>query len=429
MRKAIILSMAASLLLSSCAAVEDIKRLTADDSSYSQTEDARQDAEKTAENDPTQSGAASMPSRPKKAADDEFSVPEHDPIPAVPDVPAGTPDDSIMPIELTDDTGYTDEYGIFHYSDTGILYELRDMAYEACEDKTVDGWFYPDEFSNAAKMLYNVYPDIFWTKYFYYECTDDGKTNIHIDLIDGIDTDKIPEMNEQINQKADEIAALANEMPTDYEKIKFVHDYLIENTHYEWDKQNEAKNTAYSCLIEGESACYGYTTAFQMIMQRLDIVSGLCYGYTPDFHVWNYVWFDDAYYWIDVSADDWEKDENDRITGYTYFMTTDDHCLNGRTTDDEYNYFTPECKSTTHDFFAENKLILERYDFDTVNAICFASQDNHAEIQFTTKAQFTRAKNELFNDGMAWNISALDPGEEIYVLFLSDFNIIILYWK
>ena len=119
MRKAIILSLAASLLLSSCAAVEDIKRLTADDSSYSQTEDARQDAEQTAENDPTQSGAASKPSRPKKAADDEFSVPEHDPIPAVPDVSAGTPDDGIMPIELTDDTGYTDEYGIFHVSCEG----------------------------------------------------------------------------------------------------------------------------------------------------------------------------------------------------------------------------------------------------------------------------------------------------------------------
>lgn len=91
MRKAIILSLAASLLLSSCAAVKDIKRLTADDSSYSQTEDARQDSEQTAENDPTQSGAASKPSRPKKRLMMSFPCPSTTPYLLYPMFPQALP--------------------------------------------------------------------------------------------------------------------------------------------------------------------------------------------------------------------------------------------------------------------------------------------------------------------------------------------------
>ena len=94
----------------------------------------------------------------------------------------------------------------------------------------------------------------------------------------------------------------------DYEKIKYVHDYLVDNISY--DESLEASNThnMYGALVNKTCVCDGYANAFQYLMLELGINSMNIPGYTTagetEYHQWNAVELDGKWYMIDVTWDD-----------------------------------------------------------------------------------------------------------------------------
>jgi hypothetical protein len=102
---------------------------------------------------------------------------------------------------------------------------------------------------------------------------------------------------------------------TDYEKIKTVHDYLIENSNY-----NIGSDGPYRTLYKGQSNCNGYALSFLAIMRECNID---CTYETGDNHAWNAVKLDGEWYNIDVTWDDsgvWDKEGGTR---YDYFLKSD----------------------------------------------------------------------------------------------------------
>ncbi len=122
--------------------------------------------------------------------------------------------------------------------------------------------------------------------------------------------------------EVDRVAEQAAKYSTDYEKVKYVHDYLVNHADYaveELEKYNESQlyskdsasqyeyiYTAYGCLVEGRCVCAGYAHAFSLILNKLNIpcayVTGDVYERGP--HAWNYVEMDGKGYFIDVTWDD-----------------------------------------------------------------------------------------------------------------------------
>lgn len=95
---------------------------------------------------------------------------------------------------------------------------------------------------------------------------------------------------------------------TDYQKIKYVYDYIILNSEY-----NIRKNGAYNNLITGQSCCNGYAEAFFVIMKEMGIPCK--YTVNTD-HAWNTVYLNGAWYNIDTT---WGDDGGDNIS-YEYFL-------------------------------------------------------------------------------------------------------------
>ena len=95
---------------------------------------------------------------------------------------------------------------------------------------------------------------------------------------------------------------------SDYDKIKKVHDYLIENIEY--DSNNTNRNTIYGALIERKCVCEGYARSFKYILNELGINNILVVGVgrnssgNTESHIWNYVELDGKWYAVDVTWDD-----------------------------------------------------------------------------------------------------------------------------
>src|SRR5699024_41357 len=119
-----------------------------------------------------------------------------------------------------------------------------------------------------------------------------------------------------INTKADEILAtiLTNEM-NDYEKIKTIHDYIVNNVKYdiERNEENDSKYnsyTAYGPLFEGYATCNGYTDLMAIFLTKIGF-NNFKVATTPDEisysttgHIWNAVYLNDEWLHNDLTWDD-----------------------------------------------------------------------------------------------------------------------------
>lgn len=130
---------------------------------------------------------------------------------------------------------------------------------------------------------------------------------------------------EAINAVVDRVIQeqIQNNMTTK-DKIKSIHDYIINHTEYDTLKTENIKdttyqsNTAYGVLIEGYGICSGYSDAMKLFLDKLNIVN---YKISNDQHIWNLVSLDDGWYHLDLTWDDPISDKN--ITRDNYFLIDD----------------------------------------------------------------------------------------------------------
>ena len=115
---------------------------------------------------------------------------------------------------------------------------------------------------------------------------------------------------------------ITDDMST-FNKIKTLHDYLVENITYD-DSYENCRN-AYGALIEGEAVCEGYTEALSMLLDEVGISNYMVSGDDLDtednmVHIWNLVEFDDGFYHVDVT---WDDPDHGKRKIYDYFGLSD----------------------------------------------------------------------------------------------------------
>lgn len=97
---------------------------------------------------------------------------------------------------------------------------------------------------------------------------------------------------------------------TDYEKIKYVHDWLIDNMQYDTTYQKENIYNIYGALTSGNIVCEGYARVYKYILDGLGIPCVLISGTATnsngetESHAWNNVCLDDKWYGVDLTWDD-----------------------------------------------------------------------------------------------------------------------------
>lgn len=144
-----------------------------------------------------------------------------------------------------------------------------------------------------------------------------------------------------VNQAIDRIESIANNVANNanlkdsrYEKIKYVHDYIVDNAHY--DQQGLAENsTIYGLMINNAAICEGYAKSFKYMMDKLNIPCVVIYGEgissdgSSEYHAWDEVQMEDGnWYAIDTSWDDPIIIGNGKLTDeykYKYFLVGSDN--------------------------------------------------------------------------------------------------------
>lgn len=138
------------------------------------------------------------------------------------------------------------------------------------------------------------------------------------------------EETRQINAKVDAIyeEIIDEEMDT-YEKIKNIHDYIINHTKYDVERNTSDASKynsykAYGPLLEGYATCNGYTDAMALFLTKMGIpnfkVATELMQQDISGHVWNAVYLDGKWLHLDLTWDDPVSDDGKDYLQHKYFL-------------------------------------------------------------------------------------------------------------
>ena len=141
----------------------------------------------------------------------------------------------------------------------------------------------------------------------------------------------------RLAKKAHEVySAVVSEEMSQVEKIRAIHDYIVENTEYACEEYRNGTLSsvpyvfsAEGVLLRQRAVCQGYAEALELFLNAMGAENRLVYGYGITGgerigHAWNLVKLDGSWYHIDATWDDPIVDGRDsgRIY-YDYFLIND----------------------------------------------------------------------------------------------------------
>ncbi len=328
-----------------------------------------------------------------------------------------TVDDYIVPTEKCYHYSQLDENGKFVYDEllrqvpSGVTeFSIKNIPEETMQD---------DNFEIIIDAFYKDHPEFFWLgngyEWTYNEFFGRMDLILYTKAFWNDDLDKNA-ATDKFFLKVDEITALAGEFEDEYEQVKFVHDYLIDNITYDDDAAEELDEDAttveasfaysgYGALVNGLCVCEGYSKAFQLIMQNLGYECILAWGEgIDDLHSWNMLKLDGDYYYFDLTWDD----EGDTVdddgkmiyadgNSHNYFaVTSKEFAREHKTEDFEY----PLCTATEYNYFYREGYIVEDYSETAVKAVLKKQFDkglSEISIKFADDVTMDKAEGYVEN--------------------------------
>ena len=236
----------------------------------------------------------------------------------------------------------------------------------------------PEEVESAYYAVFYDHPELFWidSGYYWRAFTEDGVQVVECTPVVIMPLD-------EARQRQPEIQALVSALvsyladQSEYETALMCHDYLTENTAYDYETfDNHITGTdaydAYGCLMEHKALCAGYAKAFQWLMQARGIECLYVTGYDLEkdpvegAHAWNCAKLDGEWYHIDVTWDDSMRDSGREFTIYDFFCITSYELLETHGLTDEMSPPPPECTATACDYYRVNDMYFDTYDYGQV---------------------------------------------------------------
>lgn len=137
------------------------------------------------------------------------------------------------------------------------------------------------------------------------------------------------EKQDAINKKVKEIwneLNLSDKTKSNEDKIKLVHDYIINHSKYDKARSDDKvteydSDIAYGNLLQGYGICGGYTDSMKLFLDDMKIPN---YKIASENHVWNLVKLDNKWYHLDLTWDDPVVLNGKDILEYNFFLITYD---------------------------------------------------------------------------------------------------------
>jgi len=185
---------------------------------------------------------------------------------------------------------YRDIYAILNSHAESVIINSRDT----------------DKVDKVFQLVMNDHPEIFYvTGYSMEEYTLNGVvTKIKFSGTYDRTSDEVEAKKPLIDAYVERCIAAAPKDGSDYDKAKFVYEYIINNTEY--DINSKDNQNILSVFNGGKSVCQGYAKATQYLLLKLNIpcilVSGTVHNGEP--HSWNKAFVDGQWTNIDTTWGD-----------------------------------------------------------------------------------------------------------------------------
>lgn len=128
---------------------------------------------------------------------------------------------------------------------------------------------------------------------------------------DGIRSkDELDMIRNKVEALREKIIKNARRYPTQYEQIKYVHDYIVDNVYYDDNITDSSKYNLGFTLLRGRAVCEGYAKSFKYILDGMQIPTITTVGIginsvgSRERHAWNQVYLDGYWYGVDTTWDD-----------------------------------------------------------------------------------------------------------------------------
>lgn len=272
-----------------------------------------------------------------------------------------------------------------------------------------------DNLDIAFQSVLNDYPEIFYVKG--YHCTEVKRGDELVKIKFTADYDKSPEEVKEAQTKIDAyksncFAGILESM-SEYEKVKYIFDYIITNTEYDLnapDNQNIC-----SVFIENKSVCQGYAEATEYLLRELGFQVTIVTGTVEkgDRHAWNLVMVDGSYYYLDTTWGDVdyqsaegleaEVDKSVMPINYDYFLITTNQLT--KTHRIENILPLPACVAYDNNYYHKEGLYFENLDEEKLQGIfdaAFETEKGSVTIKcgneevYSQMCQYLLDENRIF---------------------------------
>lgn len=225
---------------------------------------------------------------------------------------------------------------------------------------------------------------------------------------------EISEIQNAMEAGFQEVSSLIPADASDYEKVRIVYTYVIDNTQYQ---SSDDDQSIAGVFWKKEAVCAGYAGAVQYLLERIGVpciyVDGSTQGSTEG-HAWNIVKLDGEYYYVDAT----NGDQPDFLNGnaaqleehktiiYDYLCPFPEEYEKKYIRSEELT--VPDCTAKDMNFYVLNQGCFDGYDWETIYDYCKMRLDNGAAVvrfKFSNQEAFAAACNELLDNGEVQNVA------------------------
>ena len=225
---------------------------------------------------------------------------------------------------------------------------------------------------------------------------------------------EISEIQNAMEAGFQEVSSLIPADASDYEKVRIVYTYVIDNTQYQASDDDQS---IAGVFWKKEAVCAGYAGAVQYLLERIGVpciyVDGSTQGSTEG-HAWNIVKLDGEYYYVDAT----NGDQPDFLNGnaaqleehktiiYDYLCPFPEEYEKKYIRSEELT--VPDCTAQDMNFYVLNQGCFDGYDWETIYDYCKMRLDNGAAVvrfKFSNQEAFAAACNELLDNGEVQNVA------------------------
>lgn len=264
-----------------------------------------------------------------------------------------------------------------------LLYFRENVRLSSCDKELI---------SRIFQCVLNDHPEIFYVEGYTYTEYTLGSLLKKITFTGSysISQEDAAEKQRKIEDYVNRCLAGIPEDADEYERVKYVYEYLIQHTDY--DVAAKDSQNICSVFLEKRSVCQGYAKATQYLLNRAGIFSTLVLGRVVggEGHAWNLVRIDGAYYYVDTTWGDasYQAVGSSYPAGkiptinYDYLCVTTGQMEQTHTFDNVVEL--PLCTSTEANYYVREGFYFEEWDEERIDAL-FADSYRRGDPYVTLK--------------------------------------------